>query len=217
MDPPTDIERQRIRRVIERWQAGSDREAGFRTLVESYYRPVRYYFAKRGFSAEDARDLTQETFFGVYRGLRRFRREARFDTWLYQIAANTCRKALRDRHVQKRRLEVEAKSMTDLPHDVARPGEAADAALSGVLRKERRARLRRAIANLPVRMRTCLAMRVYQEHSYQEIAAAMRLSVETVKAHLYQARRRLKEEMSEDSPGGDDQETRRRSGEQRNE
>ncbi len=198
---PSEFDQQRIRRAIDRWQAGSDREGNFRTLVEIYYRPVRYYFAKRGFSAEDAYDLTQETFFGVYRGLRRFRRDARFDTWLYQIAANTCRKALRDRHVRKRRLEVKAKSMTDLPHDVARPGEATDVALRGVLRKERGARLRRAIAALPVRMRTCLAMRVYQELSYQEIAAAMLLSVETVKAHLYQARQRLKKELSDEEAG----------------
>ena len=200
MDPATEMDHERIRLAIERWQAGVDREASFRTLVESYYRPVRFYFAKRGFSTEDARDLTQETFIGIYRGLPSFRREARFDTWLYQIAANTCRKALRDRYVQKRRLEVEAKSMTDLPRDVAQPGDPSDAAaLGGVLRRESSARLRRAIAALPAKMRTCLAMRVYQELSYREIAAAMRLSVETVKAHLYQARQRLKQELSDQS------------------
>ena len=199
MDRPAETDRERIRRAIDRWQAGVDREANFRTLVESYYRPVRFYFAKRGFSDEDARDLTQETFFGVYRGLTRFRREARFDTWLYQIAANKCRKALRDRHAQKRRSEIETKSMTDLLHEVAQPDEAADpAALDDVLRKERGERLSRAIDGLPVKMRTCLAMRVYQELSYQEIAAVMRLSVETVKAHLYQARQRLKRELHDD-------------------
>ncbi len=199
IEPTADLDRERVRRAVERWQAGIEREASFRTLVESYYRPVRYYFAKRGFSDEDARDLTQETFFGVYRSLARFRRESRFDTWLYQIAANTCRKALRDRGTQKRRMEVEARSMTDLRREVAEGGEAAGAALDGVLRRESRERLRRAIASLPVRMRACLAMRVYQDLSYREIAAAMRLSVETVKAHLYQARQRLKEELSDDS------------------
>lgn len=199
MSPPADIDLERIRRAIERWQSGVDREASFRTLVETYYRPVRYYFAKRGFSAEDARDLTQETFFGVYRGLTRFRRDARFDTWLYQIAANTSHKALRDRGVQKRRMETEAKSMTDLPRDVAQPTAAGDPApLGGVLAEEGRERLRHAIATLPVKMRTCLAMRVYQDLSYREIAAAMQLSVETVKAHLYQARQRLKRELDEE-------------------
>jgi RNA polymerase sigma-70 factor, ECF subfamily len=209
MSPPADIDLERIRRVIERWQAGVDREAGFQTLVESYYRQVRYYFAKRGFSDEDARDLTQETFFGVYRGLPRFRRDARFDTWLYQIAANMSLKALRDRNVQKRRMETEARSMTDLPREVAQPTKATEPApLGRVLAEERRQRLRRAIATLPVKMRTCLAMRVYQDLSYREIAAAMRLSVETVKAHLYQARQRLKQELDEE-PGGDRRESRK--------
>ena len=198
MSPPADIDLERIRRAIGRWQSGIDREASFRTLVESYYRPVRYYFVKRGFSAEDARDLTQETFFGVYKGLTRFRRDARFDTWLYQIAANTSHKALRDRKVQKRRMETEARSMTDLPRDVAQPTAADPAPLGGVLAEENRARLRRAITALPVKMRTCLAMRVYQDLSYREIAAAMQLSVETVKAHLYQARQRLKRELDEE-------------------
>ncbi|MEM7356655.1 MAG: sigma-70 family RNA polymerase sigma factor, partial [Acidobacteriota bacterium] len=141
--------------------------------------------------------------------LPRFRREARFDTWLYQVAANTCRKALRDRHVQKRRLDIEAKSMTDLPDDVVPEDgrwsgrSAAPGALGGLLSEERSQRLRRAIATLPVRMRTCLALRIYQELSYQEIAVAMRLSVETVKAHLYQARRRLEKEMGERAVPGD--------------
>ena len=197
MSPPAEIDRQRIRRAVERWQAGVDREASFRELVDSYYRPVRFYFAKRGFSPEDARDLTQETFFGVYRGLTRFRREARFDTWLYQIAANTCRKALRDRHAQKRAIDTGAKSMTDLHREVAQDGETGDPG-AGLLRAEDRELLRRAIDSLPVKNRACLAMRVYQELSYQEIAVAMRLSVETVKAHLYQARQRLKKELGGD-------------------
>ena len=186
-----------IGRAIERWQAGVDREASFRLLVESYYRPVRYYFEKRGFSAEDARDLTQETFLGIYKGLAGFRREAGFETWLYSIAANACRKALRHRRVHKRRLETEATSMTELPREIAHP--AAGGALGGVLQGERRQRLRRAIDALPGRMRACLAMRVYQELSYREIAVAMRLSVETVKAHLYQARQRLRRELRDDA------------------
>ena len=177
-----------------------EREASFRTLVESYYRSVHYYFVQRGFSADEAGDLTQETFFGIYKGLASFRGEARFDTWLYQIAANTCRKTWRDRHAKKRRLELEAKSMTDLPGDPAPPEPASDpAALDDVLLRERRQRLRRAIAALPVKMRACLTMRIYQELSYQEIAVAMQLSVETVKAHLYQARQRLRQELSEDA------------------
>jgi RNA polymerase sigma-70 factor (ECF subfamily) len=65
------------------------------------------------------------------------------------------------------------------------------------LAAERRERLARAMAELPPRMRTCLALRVVQGRSYEEIAAAMGLSVETIKAHLHQARRRLAASLGE--------------------
>ena len=179
-----------------------DREAEFHRLVERHYRQVHRFFSKRGFSEEDCRDLTQETFLGIYKGLATFRHHARFETWLFQIAANTYRKALRDRNVLKRRLDVEARSMTDLPYDIPAdggplPSDPQAQALSG----ERRRRLREAVEALPAKMRACLAMRIYQERSYQEIATAMRLSVETVKAHLYQARQRLKKDLGDDTDG----------------
>ena len=48
-----------------------------------------------------------------------------------------------------------------------------------------------AIGELPPQQRLCMELRVYQERSMQEIAAALRISPETVKAHLFQARQRL--------------------------
>lgn len=202
MAPKVSLERDPIRRAIAGWQEGVDRETHYRTLVETYYRAVYGYFLRRGFGDETG-DLTQEVFFGIYKGLASFRREASFETWLFQIAANTGRKALRDRGVLKRRLTAEARSMTDLPQEIAEPREPGDERpLGGLLDQERRARLRRAITGLPPQMRSCLEMRVYQELSYREIAAALRLSVETVKAHLYQARQRLQRELG-DEPGGE--------------
>jgi RNA polymerase sigma-70 factor (ECF subfamily) len=55
--------------------------------------------------------------------------------------------------------------------------------------------LREAIEKLPEQMRKCLMLRVYQEMKYREIATLLRLSPETVKVHLFQARRRLREDL----------------------
>jgi RNA polymerase sigma-70 factor (ECF subfamily) len=52
--------------------------------------------------------------------------------------------------------------------------------------------VRGAMEELPEQMRKCVMLRVYQELSYQEIAVVLRLSVETVKTHLHQARQRLR-------------------------
>ncbi len=51
------------------------KEESFDHLIDRYYRPISYFFANRGFSTEECRDLTQETFLGVYKGLGRFRRD----------------------------------------------------------------------------------------------------------------------------------------------
>jgi RNA polymerase sigma factor (sigma-70 family) len=51
--------------------------------------------------------------------------------------------------------------------------------------------LRNAIGELAPKQRMCMELRVYQERSVQEIAVALRISPETVKAHLFQARQRL--------------------------
>ena len=59
------------------------------------------------------------------------------------------------------------------------------------MREERLAALREAIGELAPKQRLCMELRVYQERSVQEIAVALRISPETVKAHLFQARQRL--------------------------
>ena len=63
------------------------------------------------------------------------------------------------------------------------------------MRRERLAALREAIAELSPKQRLCMELRVYQERSVQEIAVVLRISPETVKAHLFQARQRLWEKL----------------------
>ena len=190
--------------TLAAWQRDEDREASFRRLVEGYYRPVYRFFSRRGCAPEEARDLTQETFLRVFRGLREVRSAASFDGWLFQIAANTLRKTVRWRRAGKREGELAMASLQDPEGLLGRAAAAeAEQPLDRVLLAERRARLRAAVAELPLRMRTCLALRVYQGRSYEEIAGAMGLSVETVKAHLYQARKRLATQLAEGLATGD--------------
>ena len=89
-------------RLVAAWQAGGDREEIFQRIFNAYYRPVHSFFVKRGFPADQCQDLAQETILKVYRGLPAFRREARFETWLFQIAANIYRNTLRSQSTLKR-------------------------------------------------------------------------------------------------------------------
>jgi RNA polymerase sigma-70 factor, ECF subfamily len=187
MDDPNES----VQSLVARLQAtGSPREEDFRRLFDLFYPRVVHFFARRGFPPQDCLDLTQETFLGIYKGIATFRRDSRFETWLFTIAANAWRKRLRWGVAGKR--EGQEVALEPTGHEPPAPESPADAEM---LRKERSRRLREAVETLPEQMRRCLVLRVYQEMKYREIAALLRLSPETVKVHLFQARKRLREEL----------------------
>jgi RNA polymerase sigma-70 factor, ECF subfamily len=74
--------------------------------------------------------------------------------------------------------------------------------LRTLLKEERKVQLRQAVRDLPGQMRGCLTLRLHHELSYQEIATIMKLSPETVKAHLARGRKRLRRELSNGEPEG---------------
>jgi RNA polymerase sigma-70 factor (ECF subfamily) len=180
-------------------QAGSDYDVNFRIIFERYYRPVQKFFTRKGFSAEDSLDLTQETFLGIYRGLRRYRHDARFETWLYRIATTTYLKRLRAGATAKR--SCKEVSLEDTSINDGQPRAAQDQ-LDGVLNEERQRVMREAVLELPEKMRKCLTLRVYHDLSYKEIAVVMKLKVNTVKAHLFQARSKLQDRLRDYSLRG---------------
>ncbi|HEX5975459.1 MAG TPA: sigma-70 family RNA polymerase sigma factor [Rubrobacteraceae bacterium] len=177
-----------VQKIIEELQAGISVEENFRLLCGLFQRPLHHFFAKRGFPPQDCLDLTQETFLGIYRGIGSFRRDARFETWLFKVATNAFRKRLRWGTADKRAGEEVA--LETEPAGGPATGE-------GMFQRERARLLREAIERLPEQMRKCLILRVYHEMKYREIATVLRLSPETVKVHLFQARKRLQEELGD--------------------
>ena len=183
-----------LHQIIDQLQAGRAVEESFRLLCERYHRPLYAFFARRGFSHADCLDLTQETFLGIYRGIGSFRRDARFETWLFKVATNAWRKRLRLTVAGKRAGE-------EVSLDLA-PGEEEDRPAfqpvaadpppgASLFQAERSRLLREAVDRLPDQMRKCLVLNVYHELKMREIAQLLHLSPETVKVHLFQARRRL--------------------------
>ena len=173
-------------------QAGEEAEASFRLLYESYFHPLQRFFARKGFAPEDALDLTQETLLGIYRSVRDFRHEARFETWLYRVATTTYLKRLRTGSAVKRSgIETSYEEMAPAQE----PPATSEDQLETVLDDERRRVMREAIEELPEKMRKCLTLRIYHELSYREIATVMKLKINTVKAHLFQAKEKLRDKL----------------------
>lgn len=180
--------------AIRSFQSGTDREASFRVIYRSYYRRLQRFFAAKGLASEDCQDLTQETLLRVFKGLDAYQHRMRFASWLYRLATNVYRKRLRSAGAVKR--SAREVPLAALPDPGAAKAEPADQLL-GMIDDEKREAMRRAVRELPEQMRKCLTLRLDHDLSYHEIAVVMRIKIDTVKAHLFQARRRLREELRE--------------------
>jgi RNA polymerase sigma-70 factor (ECF subfamily) len=184
--------------LVARATAG-DTEA-FNQLVTRWERPI-YALAYRTLGREeDARDVVQEAFLRAYRGLRAFKGEAKFSSWLYRITLNLCRDWIR----RERRAPVvqvpEGTDPVDLADAKASPAESVE---DLVARREMSAAVSRAMAELPEEQRTAIMLKEYQGLTFQEIADQLDCPLSTVKTRLYQGlsvlRRRLERRQAEEA------------------
>jgi RNA polymerase sigma-70 factor (ECF subfamily) len=176
--------------LVEACQAGES--SAFDLLVSRWEDKIRGASYRLLGSEEEARDAAQEAFLKAYRALPGFKGEARFSSWLYQIAVNLCRDRLRRR---KGRTLVSLEALEEVGTVIAARGpEAQDVVQQLDLRRA----VRRAIGALPEEQREILILKEYLGLTFLEIAQALELPVSTVKTRLYrglgQLRLRLEDE-----------------------
>src|SRR4051812_46806460 len=164
--------------------------SAFDELVQRWERKIQGAVYRIMGSGEDARDLTQETFLRAYRGLSTFKSEARFSSWLYQIALNLCRDRLRQK---KGRTLV---GLDDLdPTTAARIDRIAPTAHEQVEARDLSQLVSAALAELPEEQREVIVLKEYQGLTFQEIADLMRVPVSTVKTRLYRGLVQMREHL----------------------
>jgi len=162
------------------------REA-FDVIVERYQRQIYGLCFRFLRTHEDASDLTQDVFIRAYRSLPRFKQESSLGTWLYRIGVNACLNRLSASSAQDRSVPLAE------THAVSPEESPADA----LLRDERAAEVRAAIARLPKKQRATLVLRAYQELPHEQIAAILGSSVGAVKANFFHALKNLKKLLDE--------------------
>lgn len=173
----------------------------FDRLVE-LHAPAVYNLAYRvTHSREEAEDCVQEAFVRAYSGLRNFRGEAAFSTWLYRVALNVAREATKKR--ARRPLTAtdlmseDAEDPPNLGRMNREEGEGSFDPARAVVSEEKRAVVLRAIQSLPERYREAVILYDLQGLSYEEIAAVLKTRVGTVKSRLNRGRLALKEALAE--------------------
>lgn len=167
--------------LITQAQKG-DRRA-FSQLVRRHREGVVNVVYRMCGDANLADDAAQETFIRAWQHLPGYRPRSPFRNWLYRIATNVARDALRR--------ERGMVSLDSVP--LANSEQGPEAAVEG---KERGDRVRQAVLSLPPASRAVLVLREYEDLSYREIADTLGIPVGTVMSRLNYARNRLRESLA---------------------
>jgi RNA polymerase sigma-70 factor (ECF subfamily) len=171
---------------------GGERDA-FAVLVDRHKRGITNFIGASVRTPSDVADLGQETFLRCYAHLGTFNPSlGRFSTWIYHIARNVVRTFLGKSLRRPQTADLgEERDVEDTLPDLSVEADPA----GGVLRSEAEAEVRAALAELPERTRTVLALRYYDNMEYQTIAQTLGLSLGNVKTLIHRGKLALAQRM----------------------
>jgi RNA polymerase sigma-70 factor (ECF subfamily) len=177
--------------LVERSVQG-DSES-FNQLVLRWERSI-YALAYRTLGRdEDARDVCQETFLRAYRGLQAFKGQAKFSSWLYRIALNLCRDAMRR---ERRAPLVAVPEGIDPTELAAQQPSLAPSVEDLVAQAELGRHVAAVMRRLPEDQRTAILLKEYHGLTFQEIAEVTGCPLSTAKTRVYQGLTVLRRELA---------------------
>jgi len=178
--------------LVARAQAGE--RAAFDELVRRTHADTYTLAYRLCGNEEDARDVVQDAYLRAFKGLKRFRGEAQFSTWMYRITANCAHTLMAKRYRHRHDELPETVEDTDHERD---PAARADAM---AFRQD----LEQALAELSPKLRAVVVLRDVYELPHEDIAAELGISETAAKVRLHRARRQLKERLYPRRDGADD-------------
>ncbi len=141
-----------------------------------------------------AEDLAQETFIKVLNGIKSYRPEFKFSSWIFKIANNAAIDHLRRKSIDT--LSLDGAPNAETPEQVRATslqlGDRAENPLDEVENRELGTAIERAIARLRPEYRSCILLRHVEGYSYEEIADTLDLPLGTVKTYIHRARNELR-------------------------
>ncbi|MFQ6038983.1 MAG: RNA polymerase sigma factor [Candidatus Aminicenantales bacterium] len=170
--------------LVQRSREGDEEAYG--ALVREYKKKVFHLAYSMTRNRETADDLAQEVFVKAYFALGKFKGQSGFGTWLYRIAMNHIKDYLR------RSRKLPSVSLEDFPREPLNAEDESRKRERIQEEEERRKLLHRTLESLPAKYRIILTLRDIQGHSYEEIAAILRISQGTVDSRLHRARKLLR-------------------------
>jgi len=169
--------------LVRRVQSG-DKQA-FDLLVLKYQHKVASLVSRLVHDHAEVQDVTQEAFIKAYRGLKNFRGDSAFYTWLYRISLNTAKNHLASMSRKVREgvdiADAEHFESAAALHDIADPQRE-------LMTDEVSETVRQTILALPDELKAAITLRELKGMSYEEIAEVMECPIGTVRSRIFRAR-----------------------------
>ena len=157
-----------------------------RPLFSLIYRMVR--------DRQLAEDLAQETFIKVLNGIKSYRPEFKFSSWIFKIANNVAIDHLRRKSLET--LSLDGSPNAETPEEMGATalqlGSKAESPLQEVEARELGSAIERAVGRLRPEYRACILLRHVEGYAYEEIAETLDLPLGTVKTYIHRARNELR-------------------------
>src|SRR5262249_11958303 len=179
---PTAELRAEVDRLVDAARSGD--RAAFDELVRRTYVDTYTLAMRLTANEEDARDVVQESYLRAWKGIKSFRGDAQFSTWMYRSTANAAATLVQKR----RRRRTESLEHVEEPIDASLEAQPEAAVESSVGLEE----LARAVAALPPKLRSIVVLKDVYGLSHEAIAEDLGISVAAAKVRLHPGRKRLR-------------------------
>jgi RNA polymerase sigma-70 factor (ECF subfamily) len=176
-------------------QAKKGNDIAFEQLVHRYDRQVFSIAANYVRSAEEAKDIYQEAFIRVYKGLPKFEFRSEFSTWLFRIVTNVCltHRARKNMHASlDENMDEEGEY-----HTYTKTLQSEDNADNDLTNSEIRSQVQYALDDLSPKQRVVFTLKHFHGYKLKEIASMMECTEGTVKKYLFTAVEKMRKKLKD--------------------
>ena len=164
----------------------------FENLIEGYSKKVFNIAFRMLGNYEDANELAQEVFIKIFKGLKNFKEESTFSTWVNRITTNTCLDEIRKRK-NKMNISLDEELQLDTGEVHLQIVDNSPSPEQLYEQKEMKNTVMQALDRLSGEHRAVIVLRELQELNYDEISLILKCPVGTVKSRINRARQELRE------------------------
>ena len=194
-----------MQRAINEGNSEPTQAQQFQAFYIKNYAIILSYFRARGLQKQESQDLAQETFLKSFKYFKSNNMQQITLPWLLRVADSVRKNWLRDKFTLKRNAKEQSLEM--LGEESGRFSETSAARdeqspLQHVILRELLVKVESIVEQFPPQMKRCFMMRFVQDRKYLEIAGIMNINIDTVKAHINQARKKIKDHCNLSDSGG---------------